>query len=157
MSGREFELATGNLIMGRFTWLYICVPEGWTVKLGDYPSDINYTTVVNDSGWVTDGASSYYVVNLVNGDVLELEIRCRKGVKERASSLHGYELVRVNGHEACLSLKTIKRGLRRNLLHQAVIHIPCVNTSRTIELTLTAKSMSEIDEMKKYLPNYRCH
>ncbi|MBO3833427.1 MAG: hypothetical protein FGF51_08640, partial [Candidatus Brockarchaeota archaeon] len=123
MSGREFELATGNLIIGRFTWLYIYVPEGWTVKLGDYPSDINYTTVINDAGWVTDGTSSYYVVNLVNGAVLELDIRCRKGVKKITPPIHGYELVRVNGHEAYLFLKTIKRGLRRNLLHQAVIHI----------------------------------
>ncbi len=78
MSGRKFELATGNLLMGRFTWLFIHLPEGWRVKLGDSPADVNYTTVIKDMGWVVDGSASYYVVNLVNGAVLELDVKCRR-------------------------------------------------------------------------------
>lgn len=157
MAGKEFELATGNLLMGRFTWLYIHVPEGWTVKIGDAPADVNYTAVVKDVGWVVDGSASYYVVNLINGDVLELDVRCRKGIKHTSFQVGSYEMTRINGHDAHIVSKTIKRGFRRHPMTQVTLRIPCTETSRTIELVLTGKSSEDIQEMKELFPRLRCH
>ncbi|MEM4328228.1 MAG: hypothetical protein QW777_04345 [Candidatus Caldarchaeum sp.] len=157
MPAREYELATGNLLMGRFTWLVVYVPEGWSVKIGDAPVDVNYTLVVKDAGWVLDGSSNYYVVNLVNGDVVELEVKCRKGVKQPRLSREGIETSRVNGHSAYLFSRTFKRGIRRTPMTQMSLQIPCTETKRTIELTFTSQSSSGLEQLKNLLPSYRCH
>ncbi|MEM1936662.1 MAG: hypothetical protein QXX49_01100 [Candidatus Caldarchaeum sp.] len=157
MSAREYELATGNLLMGRFTWLVVYVPEGWTVKLGDAPVDVNYTTVVKETGWVLDGSSNYYVVNLVNGDVVELEVKCRKGVKQPNPSRDKLEIYRVNGHSADVFSRTVRRGIRRTPTTQLSLHIPCTETNRTIELTFTSQSSSGLEQLKTLIPSYRCH
>lgn len=157
MPAREYELATGNLLMGRFTWIYIYVPEGWSVKLGDAPADVNYTSVVKGVGWVLDGSSSYYVVNLVGGEVVELDLRCRKGVRNPGLPKEGFEASTVNGHNCFIGNRTVKRGLRRKLLTQSTLTIPCPETSRTIEAKFTSSSAPAVEELKKLFPHYRCH
>ncbi len=156
MSSREFELATGNLLIGRFTWLFIYLPEGWRVKPGDSPTDVNYTTVIKDMGWVVDGSASYYIVNLVNGAVLELDVKCSRGIKTPKQGAN-IEVILINGHQAYITSKVVKRGLRRQLHTQTNVQIPCTNTSRTVELTITGRSDFDIEELKRYFAYYRCH
>lgn len=156
MSETEFELASGNIVLGRFTWLFIRVPEGWIVKLGDASADVNYTTVVQNMGWVLDGIASFYVINLVNGTLLELEIKCMKGVKTPSEKTIQEKII-INGHEAYLSTKTVRRGLKRRPHLQTKVKIPCNVTDRTIELTLTAENSKDIEEHMKCFPRYRCH
>jgi len=156
MAVRSVELATGNILFGRFTWLYIEVPEGWAVKVGDSSADVNYTAVIKEVGWVLDGSSSFYIVNLINGAVVEMDVKCRKGVKlpsEKALT----EKITVNGHESYIYTKTVKRIFTRNIIHQTKITIPCADTKRTIEITVTAENHEDIKEQMKHLPNYRCH
>ncbi|MEM1951857.1 MAG: hypothetical protein QW299_00835 [Candidatus Caldarchaeum sp.] len=155
---RKFELATGNLLMGRFLWLLLDVPEGWTVKVGDIPSDVYYTTIVEGNGWITDGSTSYFLVNLVNGEVYDLELKVKKGVKELGRLMtSGGEKIMVNGHIATVVHREVKRGFRRTPMKQIAITVPCDRTLRTIEMTVTGKNSDELDQIKQSLTNSRCH
>nr|BAJ49359.1 hypothetical protein HGMM_F01D06C26 [Candidatus Caldarchaeum subterraneum] len=156
-SVREFELSTGNLLMGRFTYVVVCVPEGWAVKIGDAPSDVNYTTVVDGVGWVLDGSSSYYVVNLVSGEVIDLEVHVKKGLRQTSQRHGNVAVVNVNGHSATLETHQVKRGLPRKPATKITLTIPCQKTSRTVELVFTGKSGEELEELRKCFPSIRCH
>ncbi|MDJ0272096.1 MAG: hypothetical protein QXN23_03165 [Candidatus Caldarchaeum sp.] len=156
-SVREFELSTGNLLMGRFTFVVVSVPEGWAVKIGDAPADVNYTTIVDGVGWVLDGSSYYYVVNLVTGEVIDLEVHVKKGLRQKSHGNENAAVIYVNGHTAILETRQVKRGLPRKPATKITLTIPCQKTSRTIELVFTGKSGEELEELRKCFPSIRCH
>lgn len=155
---KKIELATGNLLMGRFLWLVLEVPDGWAVKVGDTQSDVYYTAVVEGNGWITEGSTSYFVVNLVNGEIYDLELKVKKGLKQLGSLLSvDSEKLTINGHIATVVHREVKRGFRRISMKQMIFTIPCDRTSRTIELTVTGKNIDELDLLKQTFANIRCH
>ncbi|MCS7133186.1 MAG: hypothetical protein RMI43_01465 [Candidatus Caldarchaeum sp.] len=157
MPSKEYELATGNLLIGRFLWLVVRVPEGWAVKVGDSPSDVNYTTVVDGVGWVLDGSTSFFVVDLVSGTVVDLEITIRKGIKTKDLTEPSVRVINFNGHDVVVVNREVRRGLRREKMEQASLTIPCTRTSRTIGISLTAKNREALDELVEVLRDSRCH
>lgn len=121
----------------------------------DSPSDVNYTTVVDNVAWVLDGSTAYFIVNLVNGMVYDLEVRVKKGI--RTIDFNQFEMLTVNGHMAGLRRKEVRRGFRREPMKQLIVVIPCEKTLRTLELVLTGKDPEQLEKLKDTLSDSRCH
>ncbi len=155
----EFDLSTGNLLLGNFAWSSIALPEGWTVKKAETPPDISYTTMAGNSGWVQEGEATYYLVNLVTGEALELEIRCRKRNTSDQEQQSNVTLLNVSGHVGKVTRQSIEAGLlKKKPLQRMKLTISCEVTHRVLELSITAESQSTaLDQIAELLSLYKCH
>jgi len=155
----EFDLSTGNLLLGNFVWSSIVLPEGWTVKKADTPPDISYTTMVGNSGWVQEGEATYYLVNLVSGEALELGIRCRKRGSSDLEQHPNATLLDVSGHVGKVTRESIRAGLiRKKAMQRVKLAVACEVTRRVLELSITGDSQSAgLDQIAELLSLCKCH
>ncbi|MER3601788.1 MAG: hypothetical protein C4339_03615 [Nitrososphaerota archaeon] len=63
----RYELAAGNLMLGRFTFAFIGLPEGWGLSLGTEP-DVYPIVRVGDQAWVAEGSALYFAAAPVTGE-----------------------------------------------------------------------------------------
>lgn len=129
------------------------------MKKGDTPPDISYTTMVGNSGWVQEGESTYYLVNLVSGETLELEIRCKKRTSASEEKHLNATLLNVCGHRGTVKRHTIQAGLfKRRPMQQLKLEVSCDVTNRVLEISITAEPGSTaLDQVAQLLGLYKCH
>lgn len=150
----EFELSAGNVIIGTFTFAFVSLPDGWVVRKGS-PPDIEFTTKLGNLGWVLEGSGSFYAVNVVTGQIVEIDVSCKK---KRNPSLRGGEpTIRVSGHEASWSTGHEKAGLiRRRELEVLRVTVPCDVTGRLVKISFSGQR-DGIGSMEKLVGLVRCH
>jgi hypothetical protein len=130
-----FELAAGNLILGRFTFAYLNLPEGWSLSLGTEP-DIYRTVTVGQRAWVLEGSAIYFAMDPLSGESYELSLRCQ-GLRDLRH--RGFELLTA-GHAGSYSIGELRAGmLRRRTLRRLEVRVPCDVTKRLLELEFTGE------------------
>jgi hypothetical protein len=155
---RKFELFTGNLIMGTYTFITLALPEGWIVQRSANPPDVYYMGEVGGRRWILEGYAHYYLANQVTGESYDLlvEVKKGKGRKEELPEGRG-KLVSLAGHRAFLKVQSYTRGFfRKEPVTEHDIKTYCDVTDRRISIQIA--SPSELpEEVLEALLDSECH
>lgn len=157
---KGFTIAAGNPLLGVSNFLVITLPDDWSVKLSELPSEVNNSVLVGNVKWVTDGYAYHYIYN--NDHAYQLKIRIHRFQKEtqviQGKILESGEF-KIASHKASYNLISKDIGfIKKQTVQVLYVHFYCENTNRTIELEITGKDIS--NELKNLVINFQesiCH
>lgn len=155
---RKFELFTGNLIMGTYTFITLALPEGWIVQRSKNPPDIYYMGEVEGRRWILEGYAHYYLTNQVTGESYDLLVEVKKGKGRKEDRFkEGERLVSLAGHRAFIKVRSYTRGFfRKEPVTEHDIRTYCDVTDRRISVQIA--SPSELpEEVLEALLDSECH
>jgi hypothetical protein len=155
---RKFELFTGNLLMGTYTFITLTLPEGWVVQRSASPPDIYYMGEVGGRRWILEGYAHYYLANHVTGESYDLLVEVKKGRGRKEERFEGRERrVSLAGHRAFVTVRSYARGLfRKEAVTEHEIRTYCDVTNRRISIQIS--SPSELpEEVLEALLDSECH
>ncbi len=155
---RKFELFTGNVVMGTYTFITLALPEGWVVQRSRNAPDIYYMGEVGGRRWVLEGYAHYYLTNLVTGESYDLLVEVKKGRGKTERRLGEQDrLAYLAGHRAVVTVRSFARGLlRKEPVTEHEIRTYCEVTNRRISIQIT--SPSELpEEVLEALLDSECH
>jgi len=155
---RKFELFTGNLIMGTYTFITLALPEGWLVQRSANPPDVYYMGEVGGRRWILEGYAHYYLANQVTGESYDLLVEVKKGRGRKEDRFkEGERLVSLAGHRASVTIRSYARGFfRKEPVTEHDIRTYCDVTDRRISIQIA--SPSELpEEVLEALLDSECH
>jgi hypothetical protein len=75
----QHVVAAGNHVLGSTNFLILSLPEGWRLFTGLHPAEIDNSTQIGDTRWVTNGRASYLLHSGQPGGKVELALRIGQG------------------------------------------------------------------------------
>ncbi len=156
---KGFTIAAGNPLLGVSNFLVITLPDDWSIRISELPTEVNNSVLIRNVKWVTDGYAYHYIYN--NNHTYQLKIKVHKSQKE--SHTHGKVLesgeFKIASHKAFYTLVSKSIGIvKKQDIQILYVHFYCEHTDRTIELEITGKNV--IDEAKNLITNFQesiCH
>ncbi len=155
---RKFELFTGNLLMGTYSFITLTLPEGWVIQRSKSPPDVFYMGEVGGRRWILEGYAHYYLANQVSGESYDLLLEVKKGKGRAEGRFEGLvRSVSFAGHTAFVTIRTHASGLfRKEPLTTHEIRTYCDVTNRRISIQIASPSGLP-DEVLEALLDSECH
>ncbi len=155
---RKFELFTGNLLMGTYTFVTLTLPEGWLIQSSRNPPDVYYMGEVGGRRWILEGYAHYYLANQVTGESYDLLVEVKKGRGRTERRLGEQDrLAYLAGHRAVVTVRSFARGLlRKEPVTEHEIRTYCDVTNRRISIQIASPSKLP-EEVLEALLDSECH
>jgi hypothetical protein len=156
-------VAAGNYVLGTSNFLILNLPQGWRLFTGLHPAEVDNSTQVLNTRWVTNGRASYLLHSGVPGGKVELALRVGQGEVSRwldalrQDSAVGQ--VEVDRHQAYYRLRQRKQNwLSRNRGDILEMVFYCEATRRTLALEFSGPEREEDRKaLLEALSESRCH
>ncbi|HET7640217.1 MAG TPA: hypothetical protein VFK47_15935, partial [Ktedonobacteraceae bacterium] len=75
----QHVVAAGNHVLGSTNFLILSLPEGWRLFTGLHPAEVDNSTQIRNTRWVTNGRASYLLHSGQPGGKVELALRVGQG------------------------------------------------------------------------------
>ncbi len=157
---RDHVFAATNFFLGPTNFLVVRVATRWEVRIGRNPSEVDYTTTLEDIRWATEGRATGFLVDPTARRAIELEIRAARAAAPRSPNLPVSEqgACRVGGHPASFAIGEVRQGLTRKRARVLRVSFRCDQTNRSVELRFTgACEPADLREFLGPLEGARCH
>ncbi|MEM3832483.1 MAG: hypothetical protein QW128_02650 [Thermoprotei archaeon] len=157
---KGFAIAAGNPLLGVSNFLVITLPDDYSIKAGEIPTEVNTSIILNNVKWVADGEAYHYIYNYNHGYQLKIKVRHfqRKLHKTQERVLESGEFM-ISSHKASYNLVNKSIGfIKKQQMQTLSIHFYCDHTNRAIELEIVGKDV--LSEVKNFVNNLKesiCH
>ncbi|MGB9728779.1 MAG: hypothetical protein ACP5GU_05935 [Thermoprotei archaeon] len=157
---KGFAIAAGNPLLGVSNFLVVTLPDDYNIKIGEFPTEVNNSIILNNVKWVIDGDAYHYIYNNNHGYQLKIKVRNsqRKIHQIQEKILENGEFT-ISSHKASYSLVSRSIGfIKKQQIQVLNIHFYCDHTNRTIELEIMGKDI--LSELKNFISNLKesiCH
>ncbi|HEY7347628.1 MAG TPA: hypothetical protein VH599_04860 [Ktedonobacterales bacterium] len=156
-------VAAGNYVLGTSNFLILNLPQGWRLFTGLHPAEVDNSTQVLDTRWVTNGRASYLLHSGAPGGKVELAVRVGQGEVSRwLNPLRqdgAASQMLVGRHQAFYRLR--QRGqpwLSRSRGDTLEMALYCDTTRRTLALEFSGPEREEDRHaLLEALGDSRCH
>lgn len=159
---KGFAIAAGNPLLGVSNFLVITLPDDYNIKIGEFPTEVNSSIILNNVKWVIDGDAYHYIYNGDHG--YQLKIKVRQSKKKRIHQVRGSRILEkgefmISSHKASYNLVSKSIGfIKKQEIQELNIHFYCDHTNRIIELEIVGKNIT--NELKNLINNLKdsiCH
>ncbi len=144
----QHVVAAGNHVLGSTNFLILSLPEGWRLFTGLHPAEVDNSTQIGDTRWVTNGRASYLLHSGQPGGKVELALRIGQGEVGRwLNSFHSSDpagqLV-IGRHQAFYRLRPRRQSwFSRTEGDILEVVLYCNVTRRTLALEFSGPEQEE--------------
>jgi len=141
-------VAAGNHLLGSTNFLILSLPEDWRLFTGLHPAEVDNSTQIRDTRWVTNGCASYLLHSGQPGGKVELALRVGQGEVGRWLDSFRYSdsasrLV-IGEHQALYRLRPRRQSwFSRNRGDILEVVLYCDVTRRTLALEFSGPEQEE--------------
>jgi hypothetical protein len=156
-------VAAGNYVLGTSNFLILNLPQGWRLFTGLYPAEVDNSTQVMDTRWVTNGRASYLLHSGAPGGKVELAVRVGQGEVSRWLDALRQDStasqIEMGQHQAYYRLRRRRQNwLSRSRGDTLEMVLYCGSTRRTLALEFSGPEREEDrNALLEALNESRCH
>jgi hypothetical protein len=144
----QHVVAAGNHVLGSTNFLILSLPEGWRLFTGLHPAEVDNSTQIRDTRWVTNGRASYLLHSGQPGGKVELALRIGQGeVRRWLNSFHSSDSagqLAIGKHQAFYRHRPRRQSwFSRNQGDLLEVVLYCDVTRRTLMLEFSGPEQEE--------------
>jgi hypothetical protein len=141
-------VAAGNYVLGTSNFLILNLPQGWRLFTGLHPAEVDNSTQVLNTRWVTNGRASYLLHSGAPSGKVELAVRVGQGEVDRWLNAlrqdNAASQIEVSRHQAFYRLRPRgKSWMSRNRGDMLEMVFYCDSTRRTLALEFSGPEREE--------------